>query len=143
MAIRVYAQRAQPSTVVLIALMSAAVLFAAMPSGTYAAITKDSHKDISFAVMVDPGEELCFYEDIFGSPLVTFEFEVVSGRNLDIDFSIVNPNGKLVEHSLRQPDGDFEVTNALDGTWKVREERRGREIELWLLCNRVVKFVPL
>jgi len=78
--------------------------------------------DYSFTAILDAGEEQCFYEDIKPGKdvILDVEFQVVTGGNLDVDYTVKNPRGQYVDRGIRAKDGVFEKENPIAGVWEVR-----------------------
>ncbi|EDQ87883.1 uncharacterized protein MONBRDRAFT_9640 [Monosiga brevicollis MX1] len=75
----------------------------------------------SFTVVLDAGEEQCYFEDVDASlkpKLLDMDFQVTSGGNRDVDFSVTAPNGQLMERGVRKREGGHESNIPAAGTWK-------------------------
>lgn len=60
---------------------------------------------------ISPNEKLCFYADVDkAGEKIGFYFAVQSGGSFDIDFSIKDPNDKLLLDGTRERQGDYVLT---------------------------------
>eukprot|EP00730_Choanoeca_flexa_P017683 TRINITY_DN8548_c0_g2_i1.p1 TRINITY_DN8548_c0_g2~~TRINITY_DN8548_c0_g2_i1.p1 ORF type:complete len:208 (+),score=39.95 TRINITY_DN8548_c0_g2_i1:1491-2114(+) len=76
--------------------------------------------DYSFTTALDAGEEQCFHENVKPGKdiVIDMEFQVVSGGGLDIDYTVKDPRGKIVDSGIRKRDGVFEDEDPLPGVWE-------------------------
>eukprot|EP00127_Corallochytrium_limacisporum_P003636 Clim_evm24s151 gene=Clim_evmTU24s151 len=59
----------------------------------------------------------CFHEEVEKLAVLDVEFQVVSGGELDINFLVYDPAGKLIEEYENVNDGEFDYTATAEGEY--------------------------
>ncbi|WVQ82445.1 hypothetical protein IAT38_004573 [Cryptococcus sp. DSM 104549] len=71
---------------------------------------------LAHRIDIDPGEKECFYEELQAQDRMTITYEVggsTAGGHLDIDFWVMDPQGKTIYSLHKRPQGSFSL--AADG----------------------------
>jgi hypothetical protein len=68
---------------------------------------------------LSPRHEECFYFEMKQGQAIEVEFQVVSGGNLDVDYTLASPRGNIIERVSRQQDHLFEGTAEMSGDYRV------------------------
>jgi len=71
----------------------------------------------AYYVTVDAHAEECFFEKVTAGTKLGLTFEVAEGGFLDIDFSIVGPNGEVIETGDRVTNGKYTFAATIDGVY--------------------------
>ncbi|KAI8379709.1 emp24/gp25L/p24 family/GOLD-domain-containing protein [Radiomyces spectabilis] len=72
---------------------------------------------LAVSIDIGPHKKECFFEDLNVGDKLTVTFQVGEGGNLDIDFSIVDPQGSLIKNERQ-----------MAGTHVVQANREGRYV---------------
>ncbi|XP_022307244.2 protein SpAN-like [Crassostrea virginica] len=75
--------------------------------------------EVDLTVDVKPGHEECFYEEIKKPTSLEVEYQVIDGGDLDINFMVTSPHGRIMVSELMKSDAVHKL-DALDlGVYKV------------------------
>ena len=82
-----------------------------------------------FTVRIEAGQVECFSVTARSGTILESEWQVVSGGQLDIDVTITNPAGELIEKKERVADGLFEYESHTTGDFQVST---ARHLPVWI-----------
>eukprot|EP00048_Salpingoeca_helianthica_P013494 m.201576 g.201576 ORF g.201576 m.201576 type:complete len:199 (-) comp15507_c2_seq1:73-669(-) len=71
-----------------------------------------------YAILIDAHAEECYYETARTGTKMSLTFQVAEGGFLDIDVSIVGPDGKVIYSGERETDGKYTFSAHIDGEYK-------------------------
>nr|CAG4642028.1 EOG090X0D99 [Eurycercus lamellatus] len=71
----------------------------------------------AYYVTLDAHAEECFFDKVSAGTKLGLTFEVAEGGFLDIDFSIVGPNGQTIESGERVSNGKYAFKADMDGVY--------------------------
>jgi len=70
-----------------------------------------------FFVTLDAHAEECYFDKVTAGTKLGLTFEVAEGGFLDIDFSIVGPNGQVIQSGDRVSNGKYTFQAGMDGVY--------------------------
>ncbi|XP_063795942.1 transmembrane emp24 domain-containing protein 5 [Pseudophryne corroboree] len=73
--------------------------------------------DNDFTFTLPSGRRECFFQPMRQGATLEIEYQVLDGAGLDIDFSLIAPNGEIVLAEERQSDGVHTI-EAIDGDYQ-------------------------
>lgn len=76
-------------------------------------------RDNDLTVVIPPGNFECFYQNVKAGLVLEVEYQVIDGGDLDIDFMMKSPNGKVVVNEMRKPDAIHTVDETDEGDYEV------------------------
>nr|CAG4651313.1 EOG090X0D99 [Simocephalus serrulatus]SVE94489.1 EOG090X0D99 [Simocephalus serrulatus] len=71
----------------------------------------------AYYVTIDAHAEECFFDKVSAGTKLGLTFEVAEGGFLDIDFTIVGPNGQTIESGERVSNGKYAFKADMDGVY--------------------------
>ncbi|XP_039254483.1 transmembrane emp24 domain-containing protein 5-like isoform X2 [Styela clava] len=77
------------------------------------------YRDVDFTVQISPMKRECFYETTKAGRAMDIEFQVIDGGDLDINFMIQAPDGRVVVSDMRKTDGIHTVDPTVEGDYVV------------------------
>jgi len=78
-----------------------------------------SFNDNDLTIHVPAGSVECFYQPIKDEKTLEIEYQVIAGGDLDIDFRVSSPNGKVLFAEGRKNDGVHTVEEAEAGDYEI------------------------
>lgn len=75
--------------------------------------------DNDLTVHVPPGSVECFYQTVKNEKTLEIEYQVIAGGDLDIDFRVSSPSGKVLLAEARKNDGVHTVEEAEAGDYEL------------------------
>ncbi|XP_050521230.1 transmembrane emp24 domain-containing protein 2-like [Daktulosphaira vitifoliae] len=73
---------------------------------------------LSYYLTVDAQHEECFFEKVSLGSVMTLTYEVSEGGFLDIDVTVVDPDGKMIHDQSGESSGKFSINTAKTGSYK-------------------------
>jgi protein ERP2 len=73
----------------------------------------------AFTYRLPPRHEECFYFEVKQGQSIELEFQVVSGGNLDLDYTLASPRGNIIERVSRQQDHLYEGNADQTGDYRM------------------------
>lgn len=67
-----------------------------------------SHESHALTFELPDKEQACFHQKFEGSTKYVFSYEVIRGGNLDVDVTVVSPNGLMLHDQNKIKKGVFE-----------------------------------
>ncbi|XP_062609662.1 transmembrane emp24 domain-containing protein 1-like [Saccostrea cucullata] len=75
--------------------------------------------EIDLTVDVKPGYEECFFEEIKKPTSLEIEYQVIDGGDLDINFMVTSPHGRIMVSELQKSDAVHKLDATEIGVYKV------------------------
>ncbi|XP_031557158.1 transmembrane emp24 domain-containing protein 5-like [Actinia tenebrosa] len=71
-----------------------------------------------FTIKVEAGNKECFFEEIKSNVSLDVEYQVVEGGELDINFYLKQPNGKILLEDVQKSDETHNIITPEDGVYE-------------------------
>ncbi|XP_077426308.1 transmembrane emp24 domain-containing protein 1b [Vanacampus margaritifer] len=84
--------------------------------GEVVAIGEESNE---FTFLLQPGKSDCFFQRAIENGTMEVEYQVIGGAGMDVDFTILNPEGIPMIAETRRSDGVHVVETTVDGDYQV------------------------
>jgi len=75
--------------------------------------------DNDLTIHIPPGSAECFYQTINKEKSVEIEYQVIAGGDLDVDFRLTGPNGKVIVAEGKKNDGIHTVDPVEPGDYEL------------------------
>ncbi|XP_002741662.1 transmembrane emp24 domain-containing protein 5-like [Saccoglossus kowalevskii] len=73
--------------------------------------------DYDFTYIIPPGQRECFHQPVKADNTLDFEFQVIEGGALDINFMLRSPTNKVLASDIRKNEGGHEVQTTETGDY--------------------------
>ncbi|ESO97838.1 hypothetical protein LOTGIDRAFT_228384 [Lottia gigantea] len=74
--------------------------------------------EVDLTLEVSAGQEECLFQFIKKPSNLEVEYQVIEGGDLDVDFSIISPNGQRLAHDLRKSENVHKVEVKVPGAYR-------------------------
>ncbi|XP_069783645.1 transmembrane emp24 domain-containing protein 1-like isoform X1 [Narcine bancroftii] len=85
--------------------------------GAAATIGQPTDSELTF--VLPPGREDCFYQSADHNSSMEIEYQVIGGAGLDVDFTVISPNGEKLIAESRKYDGVHTIEPTMNGDYKI------------------------
>ncbi|KAM4604421.1 transmembrane emp24 domain-containing protein 1b [Polymixia lowei] len=77
------------------------------------------NQDTEFTFLLPAGTTECFFQTAIKNGTIEVEFQVIAGAGMDVDFSIISPQGFQVISEFRRSDGVHMVESTEEGDYQI------------------------
>nr|XP_057940175.1 transmembrane emp24 domain-containing protein 1b [Doryrhamphus excisus] len=82
-------------------------------------VYSDGEESSEFTFLLQAGKSDCFFQRAIQNGRMEVEYQVIGGAGMDVDFTIISPEGTLLIAESRRSDGLHMVETTMEGDYQV------------------------